>query len=95
MLSGWKKSSAERRKKHWYKYVAVRFCLSGELNTSIRKREGVPIVAQQKQSIAVSCGVGHRCSSDLAVPWLWHRLAATAPITPLAWEPPYTSQVQP
>ena len=21
--------------------------------------------------------------------WLWHRLAATAPIRPLAWEPPY------
>ena len=21
--------------------------------------------------------------------WLWHRLAATAPIGPLAWEPPY------
>ena len=23
--------------------------------------------------------------------WLWHRLAATAPIRPLAWEPPYTT----
>ena len=23
--------------------------------------------------------------------WLWHRLAATAPIGPLAWEPPYAS----
>ena len=23
--------------------------------------------------------------------WLWHRLAATAPIRPLAWEPPYAS----
>ena len=21
--------------------------------------------------------------------WLWHRPAATAPIRPLAWEPPY------
>ena len=21
--------------------------------------------------------------------WLWHRTAATAPIKPLAWEPPY------
>jgi len=21
--------------------------------------------------------------------WLWHRLVATAPIRPLAWEPPY------
>ena len=26
---------------------------------------------------------------DLALLWLLHRLAATAPIRPLAWEPPY------
>ena len=26
---------------------------------------------------------------DLAVLWLWRRLAATAWIRPLAWEPPY------
>ena len=26
---------------------------------------------------------------DLAWLWLWHRPAATAPIQPLAWEPPY------
>ena len=37
----------------------------------------------------MSCGVGHRCSSDLALLWLWRRLAATAPTGPLAWEPPY------
>ena len=23
--------------------------------------------------------------------WLWHRLAAAAPIRPLAWEPPYVA----
>jgi len=23
--------------------------------------------------------------------WLWHRLAAGAPIRPLAWEPPYAT----
>ena len=28
--------------------------------------------------VAVSCGVGRRCSSDPALLWLWHRLAATA-----------------
>ena len=39
----------------------------------------------------MSCGVGHRCSSDLAWLWLWYRPAATAPIRPLAWEPPYAS----
>ena len=34
----------------------------------------------------MSYDVGHRCSSDPALPWLWHRKAATAPIRPLAWE---------
>ena len=36
----------------------------------------------------MSCGVGHRHGSDSALLWLWHRPAATAPISPLAWEPP-------
>ena len=39
----------------------------------------------------VSCGVGHRRGLDLAYLWLWHRLAATTPIRPLDWEPPYAS----
>ena len=30
--------------------------------------------------IAVSCGVGGRCGSDLALLWLWCRLAASVPI---------------
>ena len=37
----------------------------------------------------MSCGVSRRCSSDLALLWLWCRLAAIALIPPLAWEPPY------
>ena len=40
----------------------------------------------------MSWGVGHRCSSDLAL-WLWYRLAAVALIQPLAWELPYASGV--
>ena len=28
---------------------------------------------------------------DLALLWLWHRPAATAPIKSLAWEPPYAT----
>ena len=43
--------------------------------------------------IAVSCGVGHRHSSDPTWLWLWHGLVATAPIGPLAWEPPYVAGV--
>jgi len=35
--------------------------------------------------------VVHRHGSDLALLWLWHRLAAAALIWPLAWEPPYAT----
>ena len=39
----------------------------------------------------MSCGVGCRRGSDPALLWLWHRPVATAPIQPLAWEPPYAA----
>ena len=39
----------------------------------------------------MSCGVGHRLGSDSALLWLWRRLAAVAPIRPLAWEPQYAA----
>ena len=42
-------------------------------------------------SVAVSCGVGCRPGSDPALPWLWKRLVATAPVRPLAWEPPHAA----
>ena len=41
----------------------------------------------------MSCGVGHRHGSDMALLWLWSRPAATAPAGPLAWEPPYAAGV--
>ena len=37
----------------------------------------------------MSCGVGPRLGSDPELLWLWCRPVATAPIPPLAWEPPY------
>ena len=37
----------------------------------------------------MSCRVGHRQGLDLVLLWLWNRPAATTPIRPLAWEPPY------
>ena len=40
-------------------------------------------------SIAVSCGVDHRCGSDPVLQWLWGRLAAVAQIEPLPLELPY------
>ena len=45
------------------------------------------------QRVAVSCGVGHRTGWDPMLLWLWCRLAATAPIRPLSWEPPHAAGV--
>ena len=39
----------------------------------------------------MSCGIGLRHGLDLALLWLWCRLAATAPILPLDWELPYAT----
>ena len=39
--------------------------------------------------VAVSCGVGHRHSTDPVLLWLWCRPAVVALIRPLAWELPY------
>ena len=39
----------------------------------------------------MSCGVGHRCSSDLALLWLWYGPAAAALIQLLAREPAYAA----
>ena len=41
----------------------------------------------------MSCGVGRRLGSDLALQWLWGRPAAVASFRPLAWEPPYAAPV--
>jgi len=41
----------------------------------------------------MSCDVYCRCSLDMALLWLWCRLAAAALIQPLAWEPPYAAGV--
>ena len=45
--------------------------------------------------VAVSCSAGRRCSSDVALLWLWCRLPVTALIRPLAWEPPYVVDMAP
>ena len=41
----------------------------------------------------MSYAVGCRCGSDLSLLWLWHKLAAAAPIQILAWELPYATGV--
>ena len=46
----------------------------------------IPGLTHWVTGIAVSCGVGYRRGLDLVWLWLWHRLAAAAPIHPLVWE---------
>ena len=41
--------------------------------------------------VAMSCGVGCRCSSDPGLLWLWSRPVATALIRLLAWELPHAA----
>ena len=62
--------------------------------TSIHEdMDSIPGRAQwaKGSGIAMSSGIGHRCSSDLVLMWLWHRLSAAALIQPLAWELPYAA----
>ena len=67
-------------------------------------KRGVRVVAQwvtnrtsicedvgSSPGLAMSCGVGHRCSSDPELLWLWYRPANAAMIQTLAWERPYAT----
>ena len=66
-------------------------------NNTLKNSLGVLIVAQWKRiqlgtmklrvrSLALLSGLGIQCCCEL-----WCRLVATAPIRPLAWEPPYAA----
>ena len=53
----------------------------------------IPGLAQWAKDLAASCRVGHGCSLDLVLPWLWHRPAAAALILSLDWKLPYAAGV--
>ena len=57
----------------------------------MRNREVSGLIPGLAQWVAVSCGVGHRCGSDVASMWLRCRLAAAALTQPLAWEHTYAT----
>ena len=51
--------------------------------------QSLALLSGLKIGIAMTHGVGRRCSSDPVLLWLWHRPVAEVLIRPLAWELPY------
>ena len=67
-------------------FKAVPLWRSGNVAVS-----SLPSLSGLRIPCCCGCGVGCRRGLDLALLWLWSRLAASALIRPLAWEPPYAA----
>ena len=65
----------------------------GQLVSMRMQVQSRPCLVGWGSGLAMSCGVGCRRGLDPALLWLWHRLAAAAPIQPLAWELPYATGI--
>ena len=65
-----------------FKFLIWEFCRGAAEMNPTRNHEVVDLIPGLLQWV-----------KDLVLLWLWHRLAATAPIRPLAWESPYASDV--
>ena len=81
---------------HTSKFPSISLILAQRVKNLTRIHEDVGSIPGLSQwvkgtGIAMSCSIGGRCGSDLAL--LWQRWAATAPIQPLAWELPYATGV--
>ena len=75
------------------------YTILGTMESTVKYKNGsgVPVVAQWFTNLTKEpwgCRFDPwpaQWVKDLALLWLWRRLAATAPIRPLAWEPPYAT----
>ena len=53
--------------------------------------QSLALLSGLRTGIALSCSADHSYGSDPALLWLWCRLAAAAPMRPLAWKHPHVT----
>ena len=84
----------------FYLFIFYKFsmCISQKINLGeflfqlMRMRvQSLASLTGLRIGIAMSCGVGRRLGSDLALLWLWCRPAGAALIRPQAWGLPYAA----
>ena len=74
-------------------YSAILRSIGGLKITFLGVRGIAEINPSRNHEVAGSIPGLTQWAKDLALLWLWCRLAAAAPFGPLAWEPPYAAGV--